>query len=95
MNELDILTFVPMREVGVRGQHSLFNSTSHSFHSIPMSALYAIITVIEPVLLYYSMKEAFPRLPMLMALSKLVTRTFWWPVLEVYGHVDVQYLHGK
>ena len=82
-------------ELGLSSEASIYNFKYKKIHSISMSYVYAILSIIPFTLDALNLDCEPPTSTLFNILRRLVSLTFWWPSLETDGVNAFEYVHGK
>ena len=91
--KLDLTVRIGLREVGLEGQRSLYNSKTKKLHSMSMSAKYCVLLILPSALRITGLQNmiCFHLIETLQRISSLV---FWWPSITTDGVSAFNFVHG-
>ncbi len=84
-----------LQEMGLSSESSIYSLKYKKIHSISMSYVYSVLSVLPFALESLNLNAQPPTTKLINILRQLVILTFWWPSEHVDGKDAMEYIHGS
>ena len=94
-NQLERAVSTSIQELGLSTQSVIYNVRTKRLHSLSMSYIYAIISILPFAIEKLQLPTPAPSLNLIVTLRELVSLTFWWPSKHTDGVEAFELVHGS